>query len=267
MGDPPAPWPRGLREIEANLPFLPLARMGLLVCCCCCCCSGLLAPLGSGGGCACSGACLPFFGVVVVVAVVDFVILFTVTVVLSFATVMWRLVELRFWWPEEEVDACCCCCRLVSLGDLRGPTAAGGLEEREWTSLRKGLAGDGARFSLFFSSGLVVVVVVSVPEPLEGLSILYYIIHRQQQHTRRETEGDDKHDESTATLPQWKNVRRCRRCSSAAPVEIKPRVTAAVRTRILRLVTHSIASPACTRLSLESPLVVSRRQSLRGEPT
>lgn len=62
---------------------------------------------------------------------------------------------------------------------------AGGLVEREWecTSLRKGLAGDGARFSLFFSScwfcGLV-----SLPEPLE-LSIL-------QQRRRRELDDGGK---------------------------------------------------------------------------
>lgn len=65
---------------------------------------------------------------------------------------------------------------------------AGGLAERECTSLRKGLAGEGARFSLFFSNwwfcGLV-----SLPEPLE-LSIIHR--HRQQQG------GDEGSDQSTA---------------------------------------------------------------------
>ena len=85
----------GLSEIEANFPFLPLARTGLLVACC----SGRPPPLGSGEG-ACGWACLvPLL--VAFFRVVDFVILFTVTVVLSFATVMWRL-ELRLWWAAEE---------------------------------------------------------------------------------------------------------------------------------------------------------------------
>lgn len=76
------------------------------------------------------------------------------------------------------------CCCLLSLGDLG--TMAGGLAERECTSLRKGLAGEGARFSLFFSNwwfcGLV-----SLPEPL-GLSIIHR--HRQQG-------GDEGNDQST----------------------------------------------------------------------
>lgn len=79
-----------------------------------------------------------------------------------------------------EADCCCCC---LSLGDLG--TMAGGLVERGCTSLRDGLAGDGARFSLFFSTwwfcGLC-----SPPEPLE-LSIIL-----QQQH------GDVGRDQSTA---------------------------------------------------------------------
>ena len=76
-------------------------------------------------------------------------------------------------------------CCLLSLGDFG--TMAGGLVERECTSFRKGLAGEGARFSLFFSNcwlcGLV-----SLPEPLE-LSIIHR--HRQQ-------EGEEGNGQSTA---------------------------------------------------------------------
>lgn len=89
----------------------------------------------------------------------------------SFAPDGLRL-EMRFGCTKGSEADC-----LLSLGDLG--TMAGGLGDRECTSLRKGLAGEGARFSLFFSNwwfcGLV-----SLPEPLE-LSIIHR--HRDDQST------------------------------------------------------------------------------------
>lgn len=98
-------------------------------------------------------------------------LLFTVAG-LSFAPVMVRL-ELRL--VKGTVDDCC----LFNLGDFG--TIAGGLGDREWTSFRKGLAGEGALFNRFFSNwwfcGLV-----SLPEPLE-LSIIF-------QHRQGEDDGE-----------------------------------------------------------------------------
>lgn len=99
----------------------------------------------------------------------------------SLAPGAWRL-ELRFGWPKGTGADCCC---LLSLGDFG--TMPGGLVERQCTSLRKGLAGEGARFNLFFSNwwfcGLV-----SLPEP-SALSII---------HRHRRQEGGEGNDQPTA---------------------------------------------------------------------
>lgn len=153
IGDP---WLNGPGEPAGNFPFLPLVKTGLPAV------SGLvLAALGSVP--ACWGGFAGFF------AAADLVLLLTVAG-FSLDPAVLRL-ELRFWWAKDTGAHCCCCC-LESLGDL-GPMA-GGLAERDGTSFRKGLAGDGARFGLFFS-GCWLCALVSPPEPLE-LSI----IHRRE---------------------------------------------------------------------------------------
>lgn len=150
IGDP---WLRGPGDPEAGFPLLPLVRTGLLAA-------------------ACWGSLVGFF------AAADLMLLFAVAG-FSFKPVMLRL-ELRFGWAKGTEGDC-----LVSLGDFGA--MAGGFVERECRSLRKGLAGEGARFSLFFSNwwfcGLV-----SLPEPLE-LSII---------HRHRLQEGDEGNNQSTA---------------------------------------------------------------------
>lgn len=167
------PWLGAPGDGEAALAFL-LLRIGLLVL------SGL--PLGALGSAAPGWATLLGF-----FAAGDLVLLFAAAATFSLEAAALRL-ELRLGCAKGRAPGCCC---LLSLGDF-GAMAGGLLEERECASLRKGLAGDGARFTRFFSSwwfcGLV-----SLPEPLE-LSIL----HRQRP---RRLDGG-KNDQSAILPPR-----------------------------------------------------------------